>query len=110
MRALGAAPTGPHRHTAAASYLFEGVSFSLQTEVQNVLSACACRVVWGNNQGLSNRLGGSFGSPWSTMVHLRCPSPRIDSNKGWVGGGGPPFFEPNIDLPVVENFPKNREI
>ena len=41
----------PDQPALLARY-FEGVSLGLQTEVQNVLRACACRVVWVNNQGL----------------------------------------------------------
>ncbi len=68
---------------------FEGVSFSLQTEVQNVLRACACRVVWGSNQGFSNRVRGWFESPWLRIVH-RAPE-SMDTQEGVVAAG-PPIF------------------
>ena len=41
----------PDQPALLARY-FEGVSLGLQTDVQKVLRACACRVVWGNNPGL----------------------------------------------------------
>ena len=64
------------------------LGFGQQTEVQNVLRACVCRVVWGSNQGLSNGGEGHF----PHLASPRITEPQNQASFLAKAGGGSPIL------------------